>query len=238
MSEEPSLGLRLKKKLKLAVGKAPGRKNFDRRTRDGDTIAGTGSVEKAARKAKLRPATAHVKRQRIYGGQDSDVKVTPFTDVATHRRKSLSRRRNDAEVVGKSRDESLNHASLQGKFSLKKQENGVRSPKVSYEKGKIREGKDYNVESTRKRFSKNTIDSSKTLDSTENKSWGVTPDPAKRRVFKKRSANGDPELLIDQPKKRKRVIRLDPYDLSNKRLDDGIITGELISLPQFPTQSD
>lgn len=257
MSEEPSSGLRLKKKLKLAVGKskssksgAPGRKNFDRSRGDSDTIAGPASVEKTARKEKRRPATANVKRQRIYGGRDSDTKATSFSDVATHRRKSLSTRRHDAEVLGKSSDasapsvfasKSLKHSSSHGKLSLKKRENGVRSPKVSYEKRKIRGENDHNVESVRKTHSKNAKDSSKTFDSTEKKSWGVTPsDPAKKRVSKKRSANGDPESLTDQPKKRKRVIRIDPYDLSNKRLDDGITIndGWLISMSQFPILSD
>lgn len=32
----------------------------------------------------------------------------------------------------------------------------------------------------------------------------------------------DAETLDDRPKKKKRVIKIDPYDISNKRLDDGI----------------
>lgn len=216
MSEEPSSGLRLRKKHKLAVGKSSsksgvnGRKNFD-------------SVEKAARKGKLRPETANVKRHRIYGGENSAMKVASFTDVAKSKRQSLLRRRQDAEVAGM--PSAL--TSKTSNRSLKKQENGVRSPKILYEKRKSRGEKDHNVDYVRKTHSENTKDSSKTLHSTGKKSWGVTPsDPNKKRDSKKRSENGDPELLIDRPKKRKLVIRRVPYDLSNKRLDDGIITDE------------
>ncbi|XP_038879328.1 uncharacterized protein LOC120071244 [Benincasa hispida] len=217
MSEEPSSGLRLKKKLKLAVGKSKSSKNFDRSTGD--------SVEKAARRGKLKPATDNVKRHRIYGGRNSDMKVNSFTDVMKFKRKSLSRRRQDDEVVGM----PTVLASKTSNQSLKKQDNGVRSSKVFYDKRKSRGEKDHNVEYVRKTHSKNTKDSSKTLDSTEKKSWRVThSDPAKKRDSKKRSENGDPELLIDQhqPKRRKLVIHRGPYDPSNKRLDDGIITDE------------
>lgn len=233
--EELSSGFRFKKKLKLAAGKSKssksgehGRKNFDRSTRDSDTIARTASVEKAAWKGKQRTPIANVKRQRIYGAQNSDMKVTSF--------KSHSRRGHDAGVAGKSSDayassllasKSLSHSSSQGKRSNKKQENDIRSPKVSYERRKTRGEKDLYVESVRKTHSKNTKDLSNTMDSTVKKSWGITPsDPTKKRVFRTTSANGDPEIRTDKSKKRKRVIRIDPYDVSNKRLDDGILPDE------------
>ncbi|KAK6234517.1 hypothetical protein SCA6_009854 [Theobroma cacao] len=49
---------------------------------------------------------------------------------------------------------------------------------------------------------------------------------AKKTVRDKKSLNNDSEVLDDQPRKKKRVIRLDPYDISNKRLDDGIAIDE------------
>ncbi|KAK8307089.1 hypothetical protein V6Z12_D03G170800 [Gossypium hirsutum] len=42
----------------------------------------------------------------------------------------------------------------------------------------------------------------------------------------RKSLKTDSEVVDDKPKKKKRVIRLDPYDISNKRLDDGIATDE------------
>ncbi|EOY34669.1 P-loop containing nucleoside triphosphate hydrolases superfamily protein isoform 1 [Theobroma cacao] len=49
---------------------------------------------------------------------------------------------------------------------------------------------------------------------------------AKKTVRDKKSLNNDSEVLDDQPRKKKRVIRLDPYDISNKRLDDGVAIDE------------
>ncbi|XP_072996542.1 uncharacterized protein [Typha latifolia] len=48
----------------------------------------------------------------------------------------------------------------------------------------------------------------------------------KIRVSKKNSEDGSAE--ISAPKKRKRVIRIDPYDISNKRLDDTVPQTEKI----------
>ncbi|XWS71934.1 hypothetical protein CRYUN_Cryun03dG0181200 [Craigia yunnanensis] len=49
---------------------------------------------------------------------------------------------------------------------------------------------------------------------------------ARKIVRDKKSLNNDSEVLDNKPKKKKRVIRLDPYDISNKRLDDGIAINE------------
>ncbi|XVE58930.1 hypothetical protein DITRI_Ditri05aG0002600 [Diplodiscus trichospermus] len=49
---------------------------------------------------------------------------------------------------------------------------------------------------------------------------------AKKVVRDKSSLNNDSEVVDEKPKKKKRVIRLDPYDISNKRLDDGIAINE------------
>ncbi|XP_031386795.1 uncharacterized protein LOC116200184 [Punica granatum] len=60
---------------------------------------------------------------------------------------------------------------------------------------------------------------------------------ARRRQQEKRDAHGDhPEVKDDQPKKRKRVIRLDPHDISNKRLDDGIVVHETIKEKKMESQ--
>ncbi|KAJ7964304.1 putative GTP binding protein [Quillaja saponaria] len=45
----------------------------------------------------------------------------------------------------------------------------------------------------------------------------------KRTIRGGKKLNDDSVVIDDQPKKRKRVIRIDPYDISNKRLDDSIV---------------
>ncbi|XP_021279133.1 uncharacterized protein LOC110412827 [Herrania umbratica] len=73
------------------------------------------------------------------------------------------------------------------------------------------------------KHAKPKANSSKRLDHSSNASALTS---AKKIVRDKKSLNNDSEVLDDQPKKKKRVIRLDPYDISNKRLDDGIAIDE------------
>lgn len=48
--------------------------------------------------------------------------------------------------------------------------------------------------------------------------------PTKRTVKDKKSLDDNSVAADNRPKKKKRVIRIDPYDITNKRLDDGIVT--------------
>ncbi|KAF2296896.1 hypothetical protein GH714_011643 [Hevea brasiliensis] len=76
-----------------------------------------------------------------------------------------------------------------------------------------------------KKQSKSKLDSSKRLVQIQTK-HPIVPNltSSKKTVQNKQSiANGDSDI-DGQPKKKKRVIRLDPHDISNKRLDDGIVT--------------
>ncbi|CBI15835.3 unnamed protein product, partial [Vitis vinifera] len=52
--------------------------------------------------------------------------------------------------------------------------------------------------------------------------------PTKRTVKDKKSLDDNSVAADNRPKKKKRVIRIDPYDITNKRLDDGIVTNESI----------
>ncbi|MBA0762020.1 hypothetical protein Gotri_024580 [Gossypium trilobum] len=68
------------------------------------------------------------------------------------------------------------------------------------------------------------------IDSTPNdsskKHANARANSTKKVVRVRKSLKTDSEVVDDKPKKKKRVIRLDPYDISNKRLDDGIATDE------------
>lgn len=46
--------------------------------------------------------------------------------------------------------------------------------------------------------------------------------PPKKMVQGKKNSASDFEVMEDRPKKKKKGIRIDPHDISNKRLDDGI----------------
>ncbi|KAG8496124.1 hypothetical protein CXB51_009359 [Gossypium anomalum] len=68
------------------------------------------------------------------------------------------------------------------------------------------------------------------IDSTPNdsskKHANARANSTKKVVRVRKSLKTDSEAVDDKRKKKKRVIRLDPYDISNKRLDDGIATDE------------
>ncbi|MBA0702373.1 hypothetical protein Goari_022902 [Gossypium aridum] len=68
------------------------------------------------------------------------------------------------------------------------------------------------------------------IDSTPNdsskKHANARANSTKKVVRVRKSLKTDSEVVDDKPKKKKRVIRLDPYDISNKRLDDGIANDE------------
>jgi hypothetical protein len=92
-------------------------------------------------------------------------------------------------------------------------------------------GMDFGGTGSLKKRTKSKSDSNKRLDLSQNKSPDVSPSKsAKKKDHGKRGLDDDSEVQDDQPKKSKRVIRIDPHDVSNKRLDDGIvINGEYLS---------
>ncbi|KAK6163844.1 hypothetical protein DH2020_000708 [Rehmannia glutinosa] len=62
---------------------------------------------------------------------------------------------------------------------------------------------------------------------------GSVEKPRKKKDQGKKSLGADSDLTEGPPpKKKKRVIRIDPHDVSNKRLDDGIANNEVDSLPK------
>lgn len=81
------------------------------------------------------------------------------------------------------------------------------------------------------------------------KTYAATKGSLKKQVKVKSYHNRDasrlvsptkssPEALDDQPKKRKRRIRLDPYDISNKRLDDAVALDEIPKEKQKDLEDD
>ncbi|KAG6680880.1 hypothetical protein I3842_13G064600 [Carya illinoinensis] len=75
-----------------------------------------------------------------------------------------------------------------------------------------------------KKPSKIKSDKMKRLDQCQEKSPYVSiSKSAKKNVRGRRALDDDSEVLDDQPKRKKRVFRIDRHDTSNKRLDDGIV---------------
>lgn len=72
-----------------------------------------------------------------------------------------------------------------------------------------------------KKYSKSKHDTTKLQDEKERPDSSPWRSSKKMRSDKK-IVNDDSDGQDDRPKKRKRVIRIDPHDISNKRLDDDV----------------
>lgn len=76
-----------------------------------------------------------------------------------------------------------------------------------------------------KKYSKSKHDTTKLQDEKERPDSSPWRSSKKMRSDKK-IVNDDSDGQDDRPKKRKRVIRIDPHDISNKRLDDDVALNE------------
>lgn len=115
---------------------------------------------------------------------------------------------------------------------LKKQtkskfESGKQSAKTK-EEDKLESGRNALL----KKQKKSSYDSSKRLDHSQSKSAKVSPSVSIKKSVQNKKSPADSEIADEQPHKRKR-IRLDPYDTSNKRLDDGIISDGMSFIELF-----
>ncbi|KAL9345502.1 hypothetical protein Peur_063177 [Populus x canadensis] len=185
------------------------------------------------------------KRKRIYADQYGDRGTTNNRKVKNS--KALSKRGQsqviDDSVKRKSRTVSplrsiwvsnkLKASTSETKHSSRKVEDTSvqvssvkRNTKVN-ESAKTKE--EDKLESGRnallKKQKKSSYDSSKRLDHSQSKSAKVSPSVSIKKSVQNKKSPADSEIADEQPHKRKR-IRLDPYDTSNKRLDDGIISDE------------
>ncbi|KAL2555949.1 uncharacterized protein Fot_00688 [Forsythia ovata] len=74
-----------------------------------------------------------------------------------------------------------------------------------------------------RRSAKNKYLPTQKLDQGQRKQIAYSVEKSHKKMFRgKKSSASDIEVMEDQPKKKKKVIRIDPHDFSNKRLDDGI----------------
>ena len=108
----------------------------------------------------------------------------------------------------KDKESRENPATLRGRRSKKVNEANELNVDGNSLSKKLAESKSYSGRRTVQNQSKTDAASSTT--------------GKKTRKSKKGLAACDSEVVDDKPKKKKRVIRLDPYDVSNKRLDDQI----------------
>ncbi|KAK3423881.1 hypothetical protein EUGRSUZ_F00631 [Eucalyptus grandis] len=255
MSAEAKLRVKLKKKLKPAIRnpKKLGEGNVvavnqsshkdDKVFKRGKELRRDGKSN-SSMVSEIRLATSDRRKKRIYAGRDKDGEETsqdhrePAEMKSSFRKGQKQLERNS--VLGKGSKVShrtmwasgrANDAVSDGQDSSLKFKRKGKKVEVSSTnlKTKMKEaGKKNDAGGTdlSRKHMKGKLEAGKRLSLLQNKC--MDPSPPKlvtRRASRKVGNDDNPVVKEDQPKKRKR-IRLDPYDTSNKRLDDTILIEE------------
>lgn len=206
-------------------------------------------------RGKLRSLDSSGRKKRVYakGGVDESGKL--WDGVATHKKKTLfkkgERRVKDEHVEGKTSNRTMwvpsksrKNDSSKTKLSTQsvkgKKENDVFASVKQKTKAKEVGGigfigtEDDHGSGSVKKKKKNREKKSEFI---KGKSQEVVSPSSsdKKKARDKAGLDDDAETLDDRPKKKKkRVIKIDPHDISNKRLDDAIgINGKYIYLLLF-----
>ncbi|CDP04059.1 unnamed protein product [Coffea canephora] len=184
-----------------------------------------------------KPSNSDKKRKRTYADQPPDEERVSNDNVGFPARRFSSRivknKLNDHyhEEKRTTKGNSSGFGDLSRKGSLagrgKSRESELAGKKKSIAKVKaVDKLKDVEVEGVRndklKKIAKSKSDVTKQMEQNHGKHAVGSPErPSKKKVQYKKNITDDSEVMDEKPKKKKRRIRLDPHDTSNKRLDDG-----------------
>ncbi|KAK4838157.1 hypothetical protein QYF36_011498 [Acer negundo] len=169
-----------------------------------------------------------VNEKRIYTEQDMDGEAKVYDGAEARNKKNLfkkgpNRAKRDS-VKEKSGDKSR---SIWVSSKLK---DASESAEVSNSKwrGKVKQSDkvDSGLNGSLKKFTKSKSDSNKNLNTSQYKFPDVSPSKSFKKTVQNKKGSDGSEVVEEKPKKKKRVIRIDPYDTSNKRLDDGLVIDE------------
>lgn len=244
MPAESTLRHKLNKRLKISNGKSKNenggnKKLLNSRVNDGKLEISIGKSNKNSKGENIkarhramdgkRKLKSNGKDNIVFRGQGSDEEVY---ETRRHETMNSDRKRKriyaaGGDAIGRVYD---NHAGAHGKKTLSKTgfevvENLVQFSFAEQESG--RKSRTIWDKGLAKKVSKSKPDSNKKVNASQIKLQGMSGSSLKKTVSDKKSFDGDSQAQDDQPKKKKkRVIRIDPYDTSNKRLDDGLIPDE------------
>ena len=229
MSGEAGLRFKLNKKLKIASGRSRNSKDGSRkfeRTLNND------------RNGNFKRMNSDRKKKRIYAEQDM-VGEVDYSDNERAPSRKASSKKEQKQVKGDNKSsrsiwvsKRLEDATSETKRSSRKVKDTEKSAQTS-NRTKTKDVDNMNVgrADSLKKPTKSKYDSSKRVDISKEKFPDVSPSKSAKKNFQeKRRLDEGTEVIGDMPKKKKRVIRIDPHDISNKRLDDGlVIYGQYLS---------
>lgn len=195
-----------------------------------------------SKRGKSQVTDDSVKRKSRTVGPLRSIWVSNKLKAATSETKHSSRKVEDTSVQVSSvkRNTKVNGVDtfdddrncLLKKQTKSKFESGKQSAKTK-EEDKLESGRNALL----KKPKKSSYASSKRLDHSQSKSAKVSPSVSIKKTVQNKKSPADSEIADEQPHKRKR-IRLDPYDTSNKRLDDGIISDESTKARKKESEKD
>ncbi|CAK9142703.1 unnamed protein product [Ilex paraguariensis] len=216
------------------------------KTKDEDRHGGVEGYEALINENRgFKPMNSGRKRKRIYADHNTGEGRTMHSKVETPGWKALSKvgknKLKDDMAEEKRTTKVKSHdiqqfarknSSIGGRISKENEVLDKKCISVSGAKGKAADKIKYfeldgggNGMLTKSVKSKSP--SSKQSDQNENKNAAeFLAKYPKKKVHDKKSFTGDAEVMDGRLKKTKRVIRIDPHDITNKRLDDAIVTND------------
>ncbi|KAF8023800.1 hypothetical protein BT93_F1092 [Corymbia citriodora subsp. variegata] len=253
MSAEAKLRVKLKKKLRPAIrnSKKLGEGNavpVNQSSRKDDKVF---KKEKELRRdqksnssmvSKVRLATSDRRKKRIYAGRDKDGEGTsqdhrePVEMKSSFRKGQKQLELNSVLVRGSKVSHRTMWASgrvndalsdvqdSSSKFKRKEKKVEVSSTNLKTKTKKAGKKNDAGGTDLSRKHMKGKLEAGKHLSQLQNMDTSP-PKPVTKKASRKIGIDDNPEVKDDRPKKRKR-IRIDPYDISNKRLDDSILIEE------------
>ncbi|KAI4307565.1 hypothetical protein L6164_030736 [Bauhinia variegata] len=246
MSTEASLRGKLSKKLKLAVNTSNNSKKGKAQARRKNGLKGDlktkefqsgeqGNGWEFDEGKNMKPLGSNGRKKRIYAQaeQKTDGKVKSYLGTSTRASRKAAKKVNSDEFVKENTSDRsmwVSNATSQAKRSSSSKIKITKEKvQLSNAKGKAQGKEMGKIESVMIDDSGNGLSKKHRQHKAElskgKKQKVVSPlNSTKGKARDKTGLDDDLEMQDDQTKKKKkRVIRIDPYDTSNKRLDDGIV---------------
>ncbi|KHN46288.1 uncharacterized protein LOC114373823 [Glycine soja] len=199
---------------------------------------GMRSGEEVLERGKLRTLDSGGKKKRVYAkkGGDKNVKLENGMEVSKKRTliRNGEKRVKDVPVEGNAGHHTMwdHDKTRNGGFKVKRSTQMRKERKedvvlaIAKQKGKAEDAGKIGLVGTEDQGSGSV---KRSRDKKTELSKGKNQEVVSGSSFAKKKArdrtgldDDDAEMLHDRPKKKKRVIKIDPHDISNKRLDDGI----------------
>lgn len=199
---------------------------------------GMRSGEEVLERGKLRTLDSGGKKKRVYAkkGGDKNVKLENGMEVSKKRTliRNGEKRVKDVPVEGNDGHHTMwdHDKTRNGGFKVKRSTQMRKERKedvvlaIAKQKGKAEDAGKIGLVGTEDQGSGSV---KRSRDKKTELSKGKNQEVVSGSSFAKKKArdrtgldDDDAEMLHDRPKKKKRVIKIDPHDISNKRLDDGI----------------